>query len=101
MATKAELQQENKHLRDSKAHLTDRVMRYRNETAQLRNILYQLVHHQDAAELEDFDEEDRAGFIPNASPGHRHNVPGKWDHNGSVCRQCESWAAARKLLNES
>lgn len=100
MATKAELQKENEHLRESKAFLTDRVIRYRNETAQLRNILYQLVHHQNMAELEDVDEEDRHRFVPNASPGHRHNVPGIWDKDGRVCKQCESWAAARKLLNE-
>lgn len=100
MATKPELQKRAEQAESRYRLVKDRINIYRNENARLRNVLAQLVHHQDAEERDCIDDEDLPGFVPNSSPGHMHNVPGKWDHDGSVCRQCESWAAARKLINE-
>ncbi|ALH46262.1 putative basic leucine zipper protein [Pseudomonas phage POR1] len=100
MATKAELQKRAEQAESRYNYVKERVSKYRNENARLRNILAQLVHHQDAEELEGIDPAYLPLFVPNASPGHEHTIPGHWDHDGSVCKQCESWAAARKLLNE-
>lgn len=100
MATKAELQKRAEQAESRYNYVKERVSKYRNENARLRNILAQLVHHQDTAEMEDIEPEYLPLFVPNASPGHEHNIPGHWDADGSVCKQCESWAAARKILKE-
>lgn len=32
-------------------------------------------------------------------PNHCHNVPGKWDRDGSRCEECAAWDAARLVAN--
>lgn len=94
------VQYNEQHRNEREKYLCERIVAYRTEALKLRNILTQLVHYQDMSELEDSNEENLLNFVGNSSPGHMHRLPGHWDHDGSVCRQCESWNAARKLLNE-
>lgn len=38
--------------------------------------------------LEDVDDNDQ-------SPGHCHRIIGRWDEDGSLCKQCAAWALMR------
>lgn len=36
-------------------------------------------------------EKARYGESLNSYPGHAHNEPGRWDKDGSICRECLDW----------
>lgn len=36
-------------------------------------------------------EKARYGESLNSFPGHAHNEPGRWDTDGSICRECLDW----------
>ena len=35
------------------------------------------------------------------APGHSHNVPGKWDKDGTPCEWCATWNAVRKCVKQN
>lgn len=34
------------------------------------------------------------------APGHSHNVPGRWDHDGSECERCKAWSELKVAIDE-
>ena len=40
-------------------------------------------------------------FTPNPNaPGHRHNIPGRWDGDGAACTWCATWARVRACVQQ-
>jgi hypothetical protein len=40
-------------------------------------------------------------FTPNPNaPGHRHNIPGRWDGDGAACTWCATWSRVRACVQQ-
>ena len=50
--------------------------------------------------VHDYMEAAMIGPHPDA-PGHSHNVPGKWDKDGTPCEWCATWNAVRELVKQN
>ena len=35
---------------------------------------------------------------PRQAPGHCHDIPGRWDEDGSACSWCAHWGTSRTLV---
>ena len=49
--------------------------------------------------VHDYHEARRIGPHQDA-PGHCHNVPGRWDKDGSPCDWCETWNRVRECVKQ-
>jgi len=50
--------------------------------------------------VHDYMEAAMIGPHPDA-PGHSHNVPGKWDADGTTCEWCTTWNRVRKCVEQN
>ena len=50
--------------------------------------------------VHDYMEAAMIGPHPDA-PGHSHNVPGKWDKDGTPCEWCATWNRVRKCVKQN